>query len=78
MPHVVGAMISKFKQACGYEFPSKLHPMYTTLLKTKTRDLGICFQVSVLQAGVWSLTQALVSMFAICQELGKKVYRSLN
>uniref|UniRef100_G1Q7G7 Cullin-2 n=1 Tax=Myotis lucifugus TaxID=59463 RepID=G1Q7G7_MYOLU len=82
------AMISKLKQACGYEFTSKLHRMYTDMsvsadLNNKFNnfiknqdtviDLGISFQTYVLQAGAWPLTQAPSSTFAIPQELGKSV-----
>uniref|UniRef100_A0A8C6SED0 Cullin-2 n=1 Tax=Neogobius melanostomus TaxID=47308 RepID=A0A8C6SED0_9GOBI len=58
------AMINKLKQACGYEFTSKLHRMYTDMsvsadlnnkfnnfIKTQDTvvDLGISFQIYVLQ-----------------------------
>ncbi|RXM97256.1 Cullin-2 [Acipenser ruthenus] len=58
------AMINKLKQACGYEFTSKLHRMYTDMsvsadlnnkfnnfVKTQETvvDLGISFQIYVLQ-----------------------------
>uniref|UniRef100_A0A4W3H5B9 Cullin-2 n=1 Tax=Callorhinchus milii TaxID=7868 RepID=A0A4W3H5B9_CALMI len=81
------AMINKLKQACGYEFTSKLHRMYTdmnvsadlnnkfssTFLRQQDTviDLGISFQIYVLQAGAWPLTQAPSSTFAIPQELEK-------
>ncbi|KAK2488629.1 hypothetical protein MC885_006383 [Smutsia gigantea] len=76
------------KQACGYEFTSKLHRMYTDMsvsadLNNKFNnfiknqdtviDLGISFQIYVLQAGAWPLTQAPSSTFAIPQELEKSV-----
>ncbi|XP_064301033.1 cullin-2 isoform X6 [Phalacrocorax carbo] len=82
------AMINKLKQACGYEFTSKLHRMYTDMsvsadLNNKFNnfiknqdtiiDLGISFQIYVLQAGAWPLTQAPSSTFAIPQELEKSV-----
>ncbi|XP_028933463.1 cullin-2 isoform X1 [Ornithorhynchus anatinus] len=85
------AMINKLKQACGYEFTSKLHRMYTDMsvsadLNNKfnnfiknqdtTIDLGISFQIYVLQAGAWPLTQAPSSTFAIPQELEKSVQMS--
>ncbi|KAL4664193.1 hypothetical protein H8959_020024, partial [Pygathrix nigripes] len=75
-------------QACGYEFTSKLHRMYTDMsvsadLNNKFNnfiknqdtviDLGISFQIYVLQAGAWPLTQAPSSTFAIPQELEKSV-----
>ncbi|KAB1281181.1 Cullin-2 [Camelus dromedarius] len=82
------AMINKLKQACGYEFTSKLHRMYTDMsvsadlnnkfnnfIKSQDTaiDLGISFQIYVLQAGAWPLTQAPSSTFAIPQELEKSV-----
>uniref|UniRef100_A0A452EF28 Cullin-2 n=1 Tax=Capra hircus TaxID=9925 RepID=A0A452EF28_CAPHI len=82
------AMTNKLKQACGYEFTSKLHRMYTDMsvsadLNNKFNnfiknqdtviDLGISFQIYVLQAGAWPLTQAPSSTFAIPQELEKSV-----
>ncbi|GAB5573384.1 cullin-2 isoform X1 [Prionailurus iriomotensis] len=87
------AMINKLKQACGYEFTSKLHRMYTDMsvsadLNNKFNnfiknqdtviDLGISFQIYVLQAGAWPLTQAPSSTFAIPQELEKSVQMFLN
>uniref|UniRef100_A0A3Q2YSC3 Cullin 2 n=1 Tax=Hippocampus comes TaxID=109280 RepID=A0A3Q2YSC3_HIPCM len=82
------AMINKLKQACGYEFTSKLHRMYTDMsvsadlnnkfnnfIKTEETvvDLGISFQIYVLQAGAWPLTHIPSSTFAIPQELEKSV-----
>ncbi|XP_061614730.1 cullin-2 isoform X2 [Phyllopteryx taeniolatus] len=82
------AMINKLKQACGYEFTSKLHRMYTDMsvsadlnnkfnnfIKTEETvvDLGISFQIYVLQAGAWPLTHVPSSTFAIPQELEKSV-----
>ena len=61
------AMTNKLKQACGYEFTSKLHRMYTDMsvsadLNNKFNnfiknqdtviDLGISFQIYVLQVCV--------------------------
>ncbi|EHB15487.1 Cullin-2 [Heterocephalus glaber] len=80
------AMTNKLKQGCCYEFTSRLHRMYTDMsisadLNNKFNnfirnqdtviDLGIGFQIYVLQAGAWPLTQALWSTFAIPQELEK-------
>ncbi|XP_028290094.1 cullin-2-like isoform X2 [Gouania willdenowi] len=82
------AMINKLKQTCGYEFTSKLHRMYTDMsvsadlnnkfnnfIKTQETvvDLGISFQIYVLQAGAWPLTQIPSSTLAIPQELEKSV-----
>jgi cullin 2 len=75
------AMINKLKQACGYEFTSKLHRMFTDIklsddqnsnfsawCKEKTVDLGgINFSIFVLQAGAWPLGQTAISTFAIPQ-----------
>lgn len=79
-------MINKLKQACGYEFTSKLHRMFTDMsvsadlnnkfsshLKTEEIDLGINFSIYVLQAGAWPLGQSAVSTFAIPQELERSV-----
>uniref|UniRef100_A0A8C5KWS0 Cullin-2 n=1 Tax=Jaculus jaculus TaxID=51337 RepID=A0A8C5KWS0_JACJA len=78
------AMINKLKQACGCEFTSKLHRMYTdksisadfnnkfnNFIKNQDTiiDLGISFQICVLQAGAWPLTQAPSSTFAIPQDV---------
>uniref|UniRef100_A0A7N8XZH6 Cullin 2 n=1 Tax=Mastacembelus armatus TaxID=205130 RepID=A0A7N8XZH6_9TELE len=82
------AMINKLKQACGYEFTSKLHRMYTDMsvsadlnnkfnnfikIQETVVDLGISFQIYVLQAGAWPLTHVPSSTFAIPQELEKSV-----
>ncbi|GFY78728.1 cullin-2 [Trichonephila inaurata madagascariensis] len=80
------AMINKLKQACGYEFTSKLHRMFTDIsvssdlnsrfmqyLRDQNTELGINFSISVLQAGAWPLGQTAISPFAIPQELEKSV-----
>ncbi|XP_018574635.1 cullin-2 isoform X1 [Anoplophora glabripennis] len=80
------AMINRLKQACGYEFTSKLHRMFTdmsvssglnnkfnTFLKQDNVDLGINFSIYVLQAGAWPLGQAVVTPFALPQQLEKSV-----
>ncbi|XP_036166172.1 cullin-2-like isoform X1 [Myotis myotis] len=82
------AMINKLKQECGYEFTSKLHRMckdmsvsadlnnkFNNFIKNQDTviDLGISFQIYVLQAGAWPLTQAPSSTFVIPQELDKSV-----
>lgn len=74
------------KQACGYEFTNKLHRMFTdmslsgelnnrfsTFLKTENIDLGITFNIHVLQAGAWPLGQSIVTSFALPQQLEKSV-----
>lgn len=80
------AMINRLKQACGYEFTSKLHRMFTDIsvstdlnnkfnefLKNDNIDLGINFSIYVLQAGAWPLGQAVVTPFALPQQLEKSV-----
>lgn len=77
---------SRLKQACGYEFTSKLHRMFTDMsvstdlnnkfsshLKEQNIDVGINFGIHVLQAGAWPLGQALVTSFALPQQLEKSV-----
>ncbi|XP_045466158.1 cullin-2 [Harmonia axyridis] len=79
-------MINRLKQACGYEFTSKLHRMFTDMsvsadlnnkfqvyLKEDNIDLGINFSIYVLQAGAWPLGQAVVTPFAVPQQLEKSV-----
>ncbi|KAL1502791.1 hypothetical protein ABEB36_007887 [Hypothenemus hampei] len=80
------AMINRLKQACGYEFTSKLHRMFTDMsvssdlnnkfqefTKQEDIDLGINFGIYVLQAGAWPLGQAVVTPFALPQQLEKSV-----
>ncbi|XP_076257088.1 cullin 2 isoform X1 [Rhynchophorus ferrugineus] len=80
------AMINRLKQACGYEFTSKLHRMFTdmsvsadlnnkfqTFLNNDKIELGINFGIYVLQAGAWPLGQAVVTPFALPQQLEKSV-----
>ncbi|XP_060534428.1 cullin-2 [Cylas formicarius] len=80
------AMINRLKQACGYEFTSKLHRMFTDMsvsadlnnkfnafLKQDNVDLGINFGIYVLQAGAWPLGQAVVTPFALPQQLEESV-----
>ncbi|XP_071038251.1 cullin-2 isoform X4 [Parasteatoda tepidariorum] len=84
-------MINKLKQACGYEFTSKLHRMFTDVsvsgdlqgrfnqyLRDENVDLGINFSISVLQAGAWPLGQTAISPFAIPLELEKSVQKFEN
>ncbi|XP_071057116.1 cullin-2 isoform X2 [Onthophagus taurus] len=80
------SMINKLKHACGYEFTSKLHRMFTDMsvsadlnnkfsayLTKKNVDLGINFSIYVLQAGAWPLGQAVVTSFALPQQLERSV-----
>ncbi|XP_056637620.1 cullin-2 [Diorhabda carinulata] len=82
------SMINRLKQACGYEFTSKLHRMFTDMsvssdlnnkfnsfLKNDNIDLGINFGIYVLQAGAWPLGQAIVTPFALPQQLEKSVQK---
>ncbi|KAK9880642.1 hypothetical protein WA026_011881 [Henosepilachna vigintioctopunctata] len=85
------AMINRLKQACGYEFTSKLHRMFTDMsvsadlnnkfqafLKDDSIELGINFGIYVLQAGAWPLGQAVVTPFALPQQLEKSVQMDLT
>ncbi|KAK4877974.1 hypothetical protein RN001_010480 [Aquatica leii] len=80
------AMINRLKQACGYEFTNKLHRMFTdmslsgdlnnrfnTFLKNDNIDLGITFNIHVLQAGAWPFGQSSVTAFALPQQLERSV-----
>lgn len=64
-------MINKLKQACGYEFTSKLHRMFTDIsvsgdlntkfneyLNNKNEQLGINLSIKVLQQGAWPLGES--------------------
>ncbi|RWS10417.1 cullin-2-like protein [Dinothrombium tinctorium] len=81
------SMINKLKQACGHEFTSKLHRMFTDIKVSEDlnnsfnaycKDMkvelgGINFNIFVLQAGAWPLAQGAISSFAIPQPLEKCV-----
>lgn len=73
-------MINKLKQACGYEFTSKLHRMFTDIkvsedlnhqfyakLETENVKLPVTFSIYVLQACAWPLNQTVVPNFSIPQ-----------
>ncbi|PVD30741.1 hypothetical protein C0Q70_10016 [Pomacea canaliculata] len=79
-------MINKLKQACGYEFTNKLHRMFTDMsistdhncsfqkyLQDKQQELGISFNILVLQAGAWPIGQANIPSFALPWELEHSV-----
>lgn len=81
----------RLKQACGYEFTNKLHRMFTdmsvsndlnnkfnTFLKQLNVELGISFNVYVLQAGAWPLGQSNVTPFAVPQQLEQALQRVSN
>jgi cullin 2 len=80
------AMINKLKNACGYEFTSKLHRMFTDIKLSDDLNeafnawerenkvdtgLGLSFSIFVLQAGAWPLGQSAISPFALPQPFEK-------
>jgi len=81
-----GIMISGLKQACGFEYTSKLQRMFTDItlsgdinekfkefLRNKSLELGkVDFNIMVLTAGSWPL-QTQSSNFNVPQELEKCV-----
>ena len=82
------SMINKLKNACGYEFTSKLHRMFTDIKlsddlndsfaswqKEEKLDVGsgLSFSIFVLQAGAWPLGQTAISAFALPQPLERPV-----
>ncbi|KAL7647190.1 UNVERIFIED_CONTAM: hypothetical protein RMT77_002448 [Armadillidium vulgare] len=80
------AMINKLKQACGYEYTSKLHRMFTDMnisaghnqkfqeyTSQQKIELGINFSINVLQAGAWPLGQSTLTPFSVPHELEKSV-----
>ncbi|GFO38017.1 cullin-2-like, partial [Plakobranchus ocellatus] len=79
-------MITRLKQACGYEFTNKLHRMFTDIsvssdhvvnfnnyLKVNNQSLGVNFNILVFQAGAWPITQQNNITFHIPQQLEKSV-----
>lgn len=79
-------MITRLKQACGYEFTNKLHRMFTDIsvsadlvmnfnkyLKDENENLGINFNILVFQAGAWPIAQQNNITFHIPQQLEKSV-----
>ncbi|KAA0202702.1 hypothetical protein HAZT_HAZT001419, partial [Hyalella azteca] len=79
------SMINKLKSACGYEFTSKLHRMFTDMtlsesqnqkfsefLKDNKLSLDTNFAINILQAGAWPLgTTSLGFSMALPLELEK-------
>lgn len=75
------SMINKLKQACGHEFTSKLHRMFTdirvsgdlikqfnswcNLIAPNEPQLSIGFNIFVLQAGAWPIYPAQLSPFEL-------------
>jgi len=80
------AMINRLKQACGYEFTSKFHRMFTdiltaedlnskftTFLSNAGTDVGINYFIRVLQQGAWPLSNSGVTPIAVPIQLEKTV-----
>ncbi|KAK7010319.1 cullin-2 [Biomphalaria glabrata] len=80
------SMITRLKQACGYEFTNKLHRMFTDVsvssdhvvnfyafLNERNAALGVNFNILVFQAGAWPITQQNNISFHIPQQLEKSV-----
>ncbi|XP_054940646.1 cullin-1-like [Physeter macrocephalus] len=77
--------ISKLKQACGFEFTSKLQQMFQDMgaskylneqfkkLLTNSEPLGLDFSIQVLSSGSWPFQQA--STFALPSELERSYQR---
>merc|ERR1712032_662630 len=70
--------INRLKQACGYEFTSKFHRMFTdiltaedlnskftTFLSNAGTDVGINYFIRVLQQGAWPLSNSGVTPIAV-------------
>lgn len=83
MPSFQGAMISKLKQCCGYEYTSKLHQMFTDtslstelnvkFAKTEHGRADRRFKVVVLQSGAWPLGGGPRSTVQLAPALEKSV-----
>ncbi|RWS31532.1 cullin-1-like protein [Leptotrombidium deliense] len=80
------SMISKLKQACGYEYTSKLQRMFQDIgvskdlnesfkrhLQNSNEPLDLDFTIQVLSSGSWPFQQA--STFCLPQELERSVSR---
>ena len=83
------SMISKLKQACGFEYTSKLQRMYQDIglskdlneqfrshLKKSNEPLDIDFSIQVLSSGSWPFQQS--STFGLPTELERSVHRFTN
>eukprot|EP00088_Acartia_fossae_P025136 TRINITY_DN259_c0_g1_i1.p1 TRINITY_DN259_c0_g1~~TRINITY_DN259_c0_g1_i1.p1 ORF type:complete len:742 (+),score=174.52 TRINITY_DN259_c0_g1_i1:927-3152(+) len=79
-------MINRLKQACGYEFTSKFHRMYTdiltaeqlntkftTFLSNANTDLGVNYFIRVLQQGAWPLSHNGTAPISIPSQLERTV-----
>jgi len=80
------AMINRLKQACGYEFTSKFHRMFTDILTAEdlntkftsflsnsNTELGVNYLIRVLQQGAWPLSNSGVTPIAVPLQLEKTV-----
>jgi len=80
------AMINRLKQACGYEFTSKFHRMFTDILTAEelnakfkiflsnaSADVGLSYFIRVLQQGAWPLSHSGICPIAIPLQLEKTV-----
>jgi len=80
------AMINRLKQACGYEFTSKFHRMFTDILTAEdlnskftafltnaSTEVGINYFIRVLQQGAWPLSNSGVTPIAVPIQLEKTV-----
>jgi len=80
------AMINRLKQACGYEFTSKFHRMFTdiltaedlnskftTFLGNSNTEVGINYFIRVLQQGAWPLSNSGLTPIAVPIQLEKTV-----
>ncbi|XP_078335041.1 cullin-1-like [Crassostrea virginica] len=62
------SMISKLKQACGFEYTSKLQRMF--------QDVSVIdFSIQVLSSGSWPFQQSADCTFTLPQELGRSFQR---
>merc|ERR1740128_653386 len=79
-------MINRLKQACGYEFTSKFHRMFTDILTAEelnakfkiflsnaSADVGLSYFIRVLQQGAWPLSHSGICPIAIPLQLEKTV-----
>ena len=80
------AMINRLKQACGYEFTSKFHRMFTDILTAEdlnnkftsfltnsNTEVGINYFIRVLQQGAWPLSNTGLTPIAVPAQLEKTV-----
>ncbi|XP_066254887.1 cullin-1-like isoform X2 [Euwallacea similis] len=83
------SMISKLKQACGFEYTSKLQRMFQDIgvskdlneqfrnhMANSNESLGIDFSIQVLSSGSWPFQQSVT--FSLPSELERSVSRFTN